>query len=69
MSETAEQWELERWLAKPGRTQQELADQVDVSQGAVSQWLRKRRVPHRRVRVVERVTKIPASRLNPDFAR
>lgn len=59
--------ELIQWIEQHG--QQELAKRIGVTQGAVSQWLGRGYVPHRRVRAVERETRIPASKLNPDFAR
>lgn len=56
--------ELETWLER--HTQSELADKVGVTQGAISQWL-KRGVPPRRVKAVEKATGIPRERLRPDI--
>jgi DNA-binding transcriptional regulator YdaS (Cro superfamily) len=57
--------ELQKWLDQ-NPTQAELAKKIGVTQGAISQWL-KRGVPPKRVRAVERVTGIPRERLRPDI--
>lgn len=56
--------ELDLWLEEHSQT--ELADKIGVTQGAISQWL-KRGVPPRRVKAVEKVTGIPRERLRPDI--
>ncbi len=57
--------EFEKWIER-NSTQAELAKRIGVTQGAISQWL-KRGVPPRRVRAVEKVTGIPRERLRPDI--
>ncbi len=52
-------------LAKPkGWTQQRLADELGIKQGAVSQW---GKVPVARVRDVARLTGIKPEKLRPDI--
>ena len=49
-------------------TQEELAGDLGVSQGAISQWIVNGQIPIKRVRKVSRLTGIPANKLHPDFS-
>lgn len=61
--------ELKAWLAADStRSQALLAKQLNVTQGAISQWFAKGVVPPKRVPDVVSVTGIPAAKLNPVFA-
>lgn len=57
--------ELQKWLDE--RSQEELARQLGITQGAVSQWVVNGRIPVSRVRAVERITGIPAAKLCPEI--
>jgi len=53
-------------LQNCGKTQQELADLLDVHQTTISRWIT-RRVPADRVLEVARKTRISRKRLRPDL--
>lgn len=48
-------------------TQKELAARLGIKQPSVAKWLKEGRVPPRRVRDVEAITGIPASKLCPEI--
>ena len=58
--------ELVKYLE--ANTQEYLAQQLGLSQGAISQWIANGEVPIKRVREVSRVTGISADKLHPDFS-
>ena len=53
-------------LISASKTQKEIAEACDVSQQAVNQWIKNNQIPARRVRVVAKITGIPAHILNSD---
>jgi len=57
--------DLIKWLEE--RSQEELAREIGITQGAISQWLTRGRIPVERVRAIERITGIPACKLRPDI--
>lgn len=57
---------LRTYLESEKLTQAELADRLGVRQPSLNKWLKNGRVPPRRVRTVEAITGIPASKLCPD---
>jgi len=58
--------EFEKYLED--NTQQQLAQKLGVSQGAISQWITNGEIPIKRVRDVSRITGIPSNKLHPDFS-
>ena len=57
---------LLKWLAEKGHSQHQLAKDLGISQGAISQWMQKGEIPIKRVPAVARSTGIPAAQLRPD---
>jgi len=49
-------------------TQEDLAQKLGLSQGAISQWIANGEIPIKRVRQVSRETGIPTDKLHPDFS-
>lgn len=56
--------EFEKWIEQ--HTQVVLAKRLGITQGAISQWL-KRGVPPERCKAVEKITGIPREKLRPDI--
>ena len=48
-------------------TQEQLADRLGIKQPSIAKWLKRGRIPPDRVRAVEEVTGIPASKLSPEL--
>jgi len=48
-------------------TQEQLAQRLGIKQPSVAKWLKTGRIPPKRVRAVEEVTGIPASKLCPEL--
>ena len=49
-------------------TQEDLAKELGVSQGAISQWIANGEIPIKRVRGVSRITGIATDKLHQDFS-
>jgi len=58
---------LRSYLESGKLTQKELAARLGIKQPSIAKWLEKGRVPPRRVRDVEAITGIPASKLCPEI--
>ena len=61
--------ELKTYLEKRGISQKAFAELLGLTQPSVSNWLRRGRVPAKRVPEVSRLTGLPYARLNPEFVR
>jgi transcriptional regulator with XRE-family HTH domain len=58
---------LRSYLETKKLTQKRLAELLGVEQPSLNRWLKKGRIPPLRVRDVEAVTGIPASKLCPEL--
>ena len=63
-TENSESNLVRRLTRERGITQDQLAQELGITQGAISQW---NEVPYRRVLEIERLTGIPRHELRPDI--